>query len=416
MFCINRVCSSPDCDTHTHKGCEYCVSQPSWSENCRWCTLDNECHAKGSFLGFNPCSSSGVIKRVMDCPKDQMYGTYSPEMAYELVKMSAVAYADTIDIAYKCMDKLFENHDFQIVEFVGRHCEQLPLFDYQMCLSITAISHQRKAIVVAYRGSTSVQQVLDQILTILTVPKDSSGIGGEVQRYFRDAHNKLYTCIHKSVKDYLQLYPDYDVMITGHSLGGAVASILSGKLVHDSIIKPDQMALYTFGMPKVGDRDYAVAHNKLVNNSWRLVHREDPVPHYPTSTPLPTSPFHHRTEVYYRTKKMSKDSSYTVCPNSDDNNCGSSFSLGLNGGIEDHMNYFNIPVGTFCNNLSRKKRSTTKEHSDLWNKLSSDRCTRIKSTHYKQRANVGPHATVSQKGLFLIMTVLMVLEGFSLGN
>ena len=162
--------------------------------------------------------------------------------------------------------------------------------------------------------------MLDQIASIVAIPKVSSNIGGKVQRYFKNANDLLYDCVSSTVRDLITKYPEYTVRFTGHSLGGAIASIASARFARDGFTRKDKMSLYTFGMPKVGDRAYALAHDKLVDNSWRVVHREDSVPHYPTSTLLPGSPFHHRTEVYYPNKNMlPTDSNYAVCmQNSDD--------------------------------------------------------------------------------------------------
>ena len=57
--------------------------------------------------------------------------------------------------------------------------------------------------------------------------------------------------------------------LTGHSLGGAVATILA-ELIAGNDDVPDPLALVTFGSPKVGDEDFhrdnpIVAHRRYVN-------------------------------------------------------------------------------------------------------------------------------------------------------
>ncbi|CAG2188552.1 unnamed protein product [Mytilus edulis] len=133
-------------------------------------------------------------------------------------------------------------------------------------------------------------------------------------------------------------------------------------------------------MPKVGNRQYALEHNRLVNNSWRIVHRNDPVPHYPASTGLSNGPYHHRTEIYYPSKGMlPTDTNFVICPGSDNNNCGSNFKF-FQADIDDHKVYFDIPVGSYCQNMfGRKRRSII---SAMWKNFSNNTCRRIKNQDF----------------------------------
>ncbi|VDI22087.1 Hypothetical predicted protein [Mytilus galloprovincialis] len=221
--CVN---GKTKCIEHTSKGCEYCVQQSSWISNCRWCELDHKCHATGSVPPYNPCNKNQVIKDIASCPKLGVVGDYDPHTSYNLLRLSTIPYADTQNGARRCLSS-YEIYSYEIVEWIV-----------------------------------------------------SAGTGsGEVQKYFKQVHDKLFSCVEASMHDLLSNYPDYNIWITGHSLGGAVAPIASARLVYDGLINKDKMALYTFGIPRVGNRQYAIEHNKLVNNSWRVVHRNDPVPH-----------------------------------------------------------------------------------------------------------------------------------------
>ena len=406
------VVSSSDCNDYSSSGCRECVKQSSWfpGKSCRWCELDNECHAYGSTFPSNPCTKDQVIKSPSDCPKPEIYGVYSPEIAYDQVHHAAIPYSDDQNVAYECFKNFWNESDFQIYAFIGRKCKYVWPDNYEECLASVSVSHKKRAIVVAYRGSTTVQQVLDQILSIVTSPKVSSNIGGEVQGYFKNANDLLYDCVSSTVRDLVTKYPEYTVRLTGHSLGGAIASVASARFVSEKITRKDKMSLYTFGMPKVGDRAYALAHNKLVNNSWRVVHRNDPVPHYPTIPLLPGSPFHHRTEVYYPNKIMlPTDSNYVVCTqNSDARGCGSDFSFP--GSKDDHVKYFNIQVGTYCD--SRKKRSS---NNTSWRKTfnNHDACKSIINPNFKNTGMAHKPGVANRHATTLY--VLFLLMNFAVG-
>lgn len=64
------------------------------------------------------------------------------------------------------------------------------------------------------------------------------------------------------------------VIITGHSLGGALATIAALELNAQEVV--------TFGCPRVGDSDFCRAFGNKVKQSTRYVHQLDPIPMLPT--------------------------------------------------------------------------------------------------------------------------------------
>lgn len=57
--------------------------------------------------------------------------------------------------------------DFEIVEWIGRHCEDLSLLAYRECVATVMISHKRKVLVLAYQGTTEFKQYLDEMQSVL---------------------------------------------------------------------------------------------------------------------------------------------------------------------------------------------------------------------------------------------------------
>ncbi|KAH6666802.1 Alpha/Beta hydrolase protein [Halenospora varia] len=65
-------------------------------------------------------------------------------------------------------------------------------------------------------------------------------------------------------------YPSYDLVITGHSLGGAQASYAAAEFRHVGV----KAKLYTYGAPHLGDLTFA-KHVSAQGNSWRVMHTTD---------------------------------------------------------------------------------------------------------------------------------------------
>jgi pimeloyl-ACP methyl ester carboxylesterase len=68
------------------------------------------------------------------------------------------------------------------------------------------------------------------------------------------------------------------IVLTGHSLGGAVAMLLAAKL---KLLGYPVPACVTFGQPMVGDRKFATLWQSLEIATTRYVHGSDPVPRTP---------------------------------------------------------------------------------------------------------------------------------------
>jgi pimeloyl-ACP methyl ester carboxylesterase len=81
----------------------------------------------------------------------------------------------------------------------------------------------------------------------------------------------------KAVRD---AYPGYKTVATGHSLGGALATLCALEL--KKLVPAASVSLYTYGIPRVGDQTFATfIESSLGSNSYRVTHLNDPVPRLP---------------------------------------------------------------------------------------------------------------------------------------
>jgi triacylglycerol lipase len=68
------------------------------------------------------------------------------------------------------------------------------------------------------------------------------------------------------------------IVVTGHSLGGALATLLVADLAANTALQPQA---WTFASPKVGDAIFAARYGSLSSVSWRIYNLVDVVPYFP---------------------------------------------------------------------------------------------------------------------------------------
>jgi predicted lipase len=73
--------------------------------------------------------------------------------------------------------------------------------------------------------------------------------------------------------------PVSSVTICGHSLGGALATLLALDVAANTVYK--NPVVYTFGSPRTGDSLFASTYDQVVKNSYRIANRLDIVPTLP---------------------------------------------------------------------------------------------------------------------------------------
>jgi hypothetical protein len=137
-------------------------------------------------------------------------------------------------------------------------------------------------------------------------------------------------------------YPDYRIVFTGHSLGGAIASLGAIALRLDGTYHVD--AVYTFGEPKLGNEVFAEFVQHFISpRRFRFVNHKDIVPHLP---PEGLGPDYHHAGL-----EISLDQSGQVrqiC----DKHCKDSTLQGtlalLRYSVREHFNYLNVKLHSTC--------------------------------------------------------------------
>ena len=87
-----------------------------------------------------------------------------------------------------------------------------------------------------------------------------------------------YMLFRDKVIEYVDMHPDKEVHVVGHSLGGALATIASFDIASTL---DREVNTVTFGAPRVGTKDFRSAFEKLPINLYRVVVANDPIARVP---------------------------------------------------------------------------------------------------------------------------------------
>ncbi|HJR30009.1 MAG TPA: lipase family protein [Pseudomonas sp.] len=149
------------------------------------------------------------------------------------------------------------------------------------------ITHHDELILVSVRGTNELLADGLRDADAQQVPFEEGE--GKVHNGFYGAAKVAYTF----VVSYLEkFYSGQKLLITGHSLGGAVALILSEMLRRNKRYQPD-IVLYTYGAPRAGDATFIESAQPL--NHHRIVNHNDPVPSVPaTWMNTPSGPMYYK--------------------------------------------------------------------------------------------------------------------------
>lgn len=188
-----------------------------------------------------------------------------------------------------------------------------------------------QAIVITFRGSEDIQNWITNLDALLTSYPLCSGCN--VHKGFYDAEQQVLPLILPTIKSLKASYPSYQILVTGHSLGAALATLLAADLINVGL---SPVKLFNYGSPRVGNTEFANWASKYLPSRTRSTHYKDMVVH---------SPMHERFthisgEIY---EDLSSGGPLKDCVGYEDETCSYQWHITS---IDDHLLYQGLAMGS----------------------------------------------------------------------
>jgi predicted lipase len=192
-----------------------------------------------------------------------------------------------IRIAHAAYGRGFDMKDFQLLgRFENAGTDTQGIFG-------TAFGN---TLILAFRGSEETG-IADWIRDLKFLPADFAyGEKGNTTIKVHHGFIEAYNSVREAMFKVAQETPHKQIICTGHSLGGALATLCALDVKYNLPAKV--VSTYTFGSPKVGNEAFAKFYDKYVPQTYRIVNGVDLVPTLPPDIPLVVN-YEHVGELHH---------------------------------------------------------------------------------------------------------------------
>ncbi|KAF6995605.1 hypothetical protein CFC21_012074 [Triticum aestivum] len=267
---------------------------------------------------------------------------YNSTLAKTLAEYTSAVYTNDLSQLFtwtceKCGDL---TEGFEVIDLI---------IDVKNCLeAYVGFASDMSAVVVAFRGTqeNSIQNWIEDLFWKqldfdypgMTEAKVHSG-------FYSAYHNTtLRDGVINGIQKTREAYGNIPIMVTGHSMGGAMASFCALDLIVNYGL--EDVTLLTFGQPRIGNAVFASHFKKYLPNAIRVTNAHDIVPHLPPYYQyFPQKTYHHfPREVWVH--NIGLDSLVypieQICDDSgEDPTCSRSVS---GNSVQDHIHYLGISM------------------------------------------------------------------------
>ena len=207
-------------------------------------------------------------------------------------------------------------------------------------------SDEYKKYIIAFPGTrNSILELLNEAAYTKLVDYNEENSEIKLVYYFKEVIDEIKKEIFTyNILEDINSHPGYHIIATGHSLGGAIATLFLYEAINKKYLIPEinEPILITFGMPRIGNENFVIDFNSKIKNIIRVVRDGDIIARLPYS-PI-NNPYRHIGGLLLVNNDMT---SMNYCPKDigedyPDQECTNSFSIEF----KYHTNYFNPDTHT----------------------------------------------------------------------
>lgn len=220
--------------------------------------------------------------------------TYRPENALMMARIAQAVYLELEDDSpdEKAILAQLKKYDKKFKEVIG----------FNRKSSQGAVIVNSNYITAAFRGTDEPADWLDN-LNVAAMDGPIGRVHSGFQRGLMEIWPEMKSAIRKARQEVGKALP---LWITGHSLGGAMATLAAAELIQAD---DPFYGLYTFGSPRAGDREFARTFNiEAIKRTFRFQNNNDIV----TRVPARVMGYSHIGSFIYITegKKLTLDAGF----------------------------------------------------------------------------------------------------------
>ncbi|CAG8753915.1 9139_t:CDS:2, partial [Dentiscutata erythropus] len=202
-----------------------------------------------------------------------------------------------------------------------------------------------KEIVVTFRGTSNFGNTVKDIevvqcpygfeSTTPCIPTNLISGGALVHFGFYTAFLTFQQQLRDVISNSMKQYPGYNIVVTGHSLGAALASFAA--LDIKQFINGSNPCLYTYGEPRIGNSVFASFVDETLGTVKRTVNQADEVPHLV----LEVDYKHHKGEIWIANTTANQA---VECSGDENNLCSDSVQLGDWNSVDHDGPYWGVHI------------------------------------------------------------------------